>query len=69
MAEFALYIGTALALIMVIEGLLYALFPDMVRKMMAIALMMDIGKLRRFGVIMALGGVGVIWMTHMLTNG
>ena len=43
MSDFGLYIITAFCLIFVIENMVYALFPDMVRKMMAIAVMITIG--------------------------
>jgi uncharacterized protein YjeT (DUF2065 family) len=59
-ADFALYILTALALICVIEGMAYALFPDFVRKMMAIAIMAPVPKLRLFGAVMAASGFCLI---------
>jgi uncharacterized protein YjeT (DUF2065 family) len=56
MAGFTLYILTALSLILVIEGLLYALFPDLMRRIMATAIMLPVPRLRLFGAIMALSG-------------
>ncbi|MCB1529473.1 MAG: DUF2065 domain-containing protein [Rhodospirillales bacterium] len=52
----------AFALIFVIEGLIYALFPDFIRKMMAIALMSDIANLRLYGLGMAGFGVCLLWL-------
>lgn len=57
-SEFVLYILTALSLVFVIEGFLYAVFPDLVRKVMAVAIMMPVEKLRYFGLIMM--GIGVL---------
>lgn len=69
MSDFTLYILTALALVFVIEGLMYALFPDFVRKMMAMAVMMDVRKLRFFGLIMASLGLLTIWLMDMAQGG
>lgn len=60
MGSFALYITTAFALIFVIEGLLYTLFPDAVRKMMALAVMMPVSRLRLFGVVMVVCGLTMV---------
>lgn len=59
---FLLYLLTALSLICVIEGLLYALFPDMVRKLMAIAIMTPVPRLRLIGALVAASGFAVLWM-------
>lgn len=60
MTDFTDYILTALALVFVIEGLVYALFPDGVRKMMAMALMMETSKIRLMGIIGLGIGLGLI---------
>lgn len=62
MGDFALYLLTALSLIFIIEGLLYALFPDLVRRLMAMAVMLPVPRLRLFGAAMALSGLSLIWM-------
>ncbi|GJL86204.1 MAG: hypothetical protein DHS20C02_19790 [Micavibrio sp.] len=62
MSSFTLYILTAFALVFVIEGLIYALFPDSVRKMMAMAIQMPPEKLRMFGFVMAATGFGLVWL-------
>ncbi|WP_435641053.1 DUF2065 domain-containing protein [Micavibrio aeruginosavorus] len=64
--EFAAYILTAFCLIFVIEGLVYALFPDMVRRMMAMAIMLPVQRLRLFGAIMAISGLCLIWIIRGL---
>ncbi len=63
---FTIYILTAVALMFVIEGLVYALFPDFVRKMMAMAVMLPVNKLRLFGACMAASGVLLIWLLKNL---
>lgn len=52
---------TALALILVIEGALYALFPDRMKRMMTEVLRLPDETLRNFGLIAAAIGVGMIW--------
>lgn len=62
MSSFTLYILTAFSLVFVIEGLIYTLFPDSVRKMMALAIQMPPEKLRMFGLVMAVTGFALVWM-------
>ncbi len=64
--EFTGYILTVTALILVIEGLVYAIFPDFVRKMMAIALTIPVSRLRFFGFSMALLGCAALWVLKQL---
>jgi uncharacterized protein YjeT (DUF2065 family) len=53
---------TALALVLVIEGLCYALVPDAIRRVMGQLLQQPAGNLRLIGVAtMAVGVVG-IWL-------
>lgn len=66
MDGFALYLLTAVSLIFVIEGLLYVLFPDLVRKLMAMAIMLPVPRLRLFGAVMAVSGLSLIWMLRGL---
>lgn len=66
MTDFLLYIGTAFALIFVIEGLLYALFPDAIRRMMAMAISMPVQKLRLFGAVMAASGFSLVLLIRAL---
>jgi len=53
---------TALGLAVAIEGVLYALFPDAMKKMMAHAMAMPVGSLRGAGLGAAVLGVGLIWL-------
>ena len=67
MDGFTLYILTAIALVFVIEGLLYALFPDAVRKMLAMALALPPEKLRVYGIGMVLTGASFIWLISVFS--
>ena len=59
--SFTGYLLTAFALIFVIEGLLWSLFPDKMKAMMALALITPNTNLRRIGFIMvALGFIMII---------
>ncbi len=58
MADFA----TALALVLVIEGLLYALFPEAMQRMMRIALEAPSTVLRNGGLAAAILGFIVVWL-------
>lgn len=53
---------TALALVLVIEGGLYALFPEGMRRMMAQMQEIPENRLRAMGLIGALIGVAAVWL-------
>jgi len=53
---------TALALMLVVEGVLYALFPDGMKKMVAQMLMVPAPVLRAAGLAAACLGVGFVWL-------
>lgn len=53
---------TAIALVFVIEGLLYALFPGAVQKMMRMAIDIPPEQLRIFGLLFAGTGIFFVWM-------
>jgi uncharacterized protein YjeT (DUF2065 family) len=55
-------LASALALAIAIEGILYALFPDGMKRMMASVLDMPSSNLRAVGLMAAVLGVGLIWM-------
>ncbi|MGH6928078.1 MAG: DUF2065 domain-containing protein [Dongiaceae bacterium] len=55
---------TALGLVLVIEGLLLALFPDGLKRMIAEIMMKPSQGLRVGGVVSAVIGVGVIWLVR-----
>ena len=58
MEEFALAFGLILAL----EGALYALFPDGMKRMMVMVMAQPSDKLRLTGLGTAIIGVGIIWL-------
>jgi uncharacterized protein YjeT (DUF2065 family) len=66
MDSFLQYLLSAMALILVIEGLLYALFTDSVRRMMTLALALPPEKLKIFGFFMAGAGFIVLWILMKL---
>lgn len=55
---------TALALAMAIEGALYALFPEAMRKFMIQVLAQPRGMLRTAGLTAAVIGVGIVWLVR-----
>ena len=55
-------LGLALGLVMVLEGALYALFPDGMKRMMASAIEQPSGMLRIVGLSLAIVGFGVVWL-------
>jgi uncharacterized protein len=52
---------TALALVLVIEGLAWAAFPEAMKRMMAQVLVMPPDMLRMVGLVMAVLGLGGVW--------
>jgi uncharacterized protein YjeT (DUF2065 family) len=55
-------LATALGLVLVIEGALYALFPEGMQRMMAQALELPPNYLRRAGLAAAVCGFFVVWL-------
>jgi uncharacterized protein YjeT (DUF2065 family) len=55
-------LGTALALVLVIEGALYALFPDGMKRMITQTLTVPAPMLRAVGLAAACIGVGAVWL-------
>jgi uncharacterized protein YjeT (DUF2065 family) len=68
MDSFTLYILTAFALVLVIEGLIYGLFPDAVKRMMTVAITTPKSKLRNFGLCMAALGFVCVWLIGRLNG-
>ena len=57
MPPFTLTLLTGLCLVFVIEGLFYAIFPDALKRLMAMATSIPEQQLRVFGLFVALTGV------------
>ncbi len=55
---------TALALAVAIEGIVYALFPDAMKRMMAQVMEQRSGSIRIAGLIAAVAGVFVLWLVR-----
>ena len=55
---------TALGLAIAIEGALYALFPDGMKKMMTAALGLPQSNIRIAGLVAAVIGVGIVWLVR-----
>ncbi|MEE9139388.1 MAG: DUF2065 domain-containing protein [Alphaproteobacteria bacterium] len=52
---------TALGLVLVIEGALYALFPEGMKRVMAEVLKLPTKSLRTVGLVAAAVGTGLVW--------
>jgi len=55
---------TALALLLVIEGALYALFPDAMKRMLARMMTLPAATLRTAGIVSAVAGVAIVWLVR-----
>ena len=56
--------GTALALLLFLEGIAYALFPDGMKRLIAQMLPVPASTLRMLGLIAACAGVGFVWLAR-----
>lgn len=54
----------ALGLVLAVEGALYALFPEGMRRALAMALALPADQLRLAGLVAALAGVGLVWLVR-----
>jgi len=55
-------LGIALGLALALEGLAYALAPDLIRRFYAIMLTEHVSRLRLLGVLAMATGVALIWL-------
>ncbi|MEQ8388540.1 MAG: DUF2065 domain-containing protein [Alphaproteobacteria bacterium] len=55
-------LATALALVLVVEGLAYALFPELMRRAMASLLALEPRVVRQAGLAAAVMGVVIVWL-------
>lgn len=56
-------LGAAFGLVLVIEGMLYALFPDYMRRVMAQMLALPPMQVRAAALVSVALGVGVVWLS------
>lgn len=68
MESFWLYITTAFALVFVIEGMLWACFPDAMRRLMMMALSMPPENLRRYGAGMVMFGFTLVYLIDLFAS-
>ncbi len=54
-------LGVAFGLVLILEGLCYALFPDVMRKTIYEILSLPKDKLRLIGIIASLIGLTIVW--------
>jgi uncharacterized protein YjeT (DUF2065 family) len=59
-------LGTAVALVLVIEGILYALLPETMKRMAARLQRIPVQTLRTTGLIAACFGVLLVWLLRTL---
>jgi len=64
MDDFWIALLSALGLVLVIEGLAYALFPEGAKRLAALAQTLPAESLRRGGLIAALAGAFVVWLAR-----
>jgi uncharacterized protein YjeT (DUF2065 family) len=55
-------LATALALVLVIEGVLYSLFPDGMKRLVAQAMVLPAAALRATGLAAVCLGVAAVWL-------
>ena len=55
-------LAVAMALLLVIEGLMYAVFPKSMKRILEGALSMSPSALRSAGLFSAIIGVGLVWL-------
>ncbi len=55
-------LATALALVLVLEGILWALMPDGMKRAAMLALSLENSQLRNGGLVAAAAGVFLIWL-------
>jgi len=64
MRDWLTALGTALGLVLVIEGALYALFPEGMKRAAARALLVPPQALRLAGLAAACAGVALVWLVR-----
>ncbi len=69
MPPFTFLLLMAISMVFVIEGLLYALFPDALKRLMAMAMSLPAQQLRIFGLLMALTGVTFLYFLKIFATG
>lgn len=55
---------TAVGLAIAIEGVLYALFPEAMKRMISMVVVQPSGQMRIAGLTAAVIGVGIVWLVR-----
>ncbi len=69
MDDFWISLLTAVGLVLVIEGAIYALFPDGAKRLAALAQDLPTETLRRGGLTAALVGAALVWLVRSQGGG
>ena len=67
MTDLTPQLGMAFGLVLVIEGLLYALFPGFMRRAMAQMLALPEAQIRTAALVSVALGVGIVWLVRALS--
>lgn len=57
-------LGAAIGLVIAIEGILYALFPNAMKQAILKVIEQPDGQLRVYGLLAATAGVGIVWLVR-----
>lgn len=60
--EFWIFLGTSIGLVLVLEGAIYALFPQAMKNMMVQVMSMPASNIRNGGLIAAIFGSLIVWL-------
>lgn len=64
--DFLSWCLVGLGLVLVVEGLVYAIFPDGMKRVLAMAQEMPAPTLRLSGLVAAIAGLGLLWLVLAL---
>jgi uncharacterized protein YjeT (DUF2065 family) len=56
----------ALGLVMILEGLVYALAPSLLERMLQILRAMPEAAVRQIGALVIMGGLGLVWVAFQI---
>lgn len=65
MSDFISILPIALALLCIFEGMLYGLFPEQMRRMMAYVLLLPVKHIQAGGIIMVTIGVTILFILDL----
>lgn len=62
--EFWIFLATAIGLVLVLEGAIYALFPQAMKNMMVQIMSMPANNIRNGGLVAAIVGCIIVWLVR-----